>query len=366
MAVWNLNFPYGPAETPQAGAPFAVGDSSGNIKLNSAALGAYRWVAKRTGTLSKFWIKVKATNTDGSSYVGGTLGSWQANTYLAGADGLPSGAALVTEDIADPHARMVSDSSSTNNAIALVLNIPVVQGAMYITTIGNTDAAPATNYASTNHLYTSSGSSTGLLGAQSFNDLDVSDTRRSLYGLDPREAMGGKSAGGTWYWPGNNNGALAKYLPTYVQEYQDGTKDGQPYYSASQIAAATQVQMDVTLPTAAHTIVGIGAYLNVADSFTATMTVASSGDPVGNAVTIASAGAGFVGSLFTYPSSGEAALGTKVRITATPAQTGSLRSLYADTTFATLMGHGADYKWSYVATPARAVALWPITLAGGH
>ncbi len=65
------------------GAPFGVGDSAGNIRLNSTGSVVIRWVARHTGTISRLWVKTRTVTHGGaedSSYYGGTTGVWQVNT----------------------------------------------------------------------------------------------------------------------------------------------------------------------------------------------------------------------------------------------------------------------------------------------
>jgi len=47
------------------GAPFGVGDSAGNIRLNNNDYAAIRWVARHDGGLSRLWIKTRTVTHRG-------------------------------------------------------------------------------------------------------------------------------------------------------------------------------------------------------------------------------------------------------------------------------------------------------------
>src|SRR6185437_8705521 len=139
------------------GAPFGVGDSAGNIRLNSTGSAAIRWVARRTGTLSRLWVKTRTATHGGaadSSYYAGTTGMWQVNTYATAADGKPDTARVLAGERFVPVARMQHDSTemgnATGEAIGLHLNLAVTAGDELITVFQNVDPKPTENYASVN------------------------------------------------------------------------------------------------------------------------------------------------------------------------------------------------------------------------
>jgi hypothetical protein len=347
------------ADAAAAVAPFGVGDSAGNIRLNSSGQVAIRWVTRRSGTISRLWVKTKTVTHGGaadSSYFAGTTGLWQVNTYTTTTSGKPDTNHLLASERFVPSVRMQADSTPMGNptgeAIGLKLNLAVTRGTEYITVFQNVDTNPSVNYASLNFLYSVS----GLQGAQSRNERDPA-APDALYGLDPRELVGG-TYNGTWYLPGNNYGAFAKFLPTYVQQYSDGVTTGQPYYTGASLAAGAFVQQRYVV-SGGRSIVGVGAYLTAADGFTATISV--NGTSRGS-VPLSGKADQFVSAALAQPL--EVAAGTVVDITATPRAAGSLKSLYADSVFAQLMGLGASYTWSFTATPVRTVPLYPVYGAG--
>src|SRR3954462_8315440 len=74
--------------------------------------------------------------------------------------------------------------------------------------------------------------------------------------------------------PGAPDGAkITKHLPVYLQEFTDGTKAGQPYYSAHTLNGGTPVVMVYKNIPATWRITHLGGYLAAADSFKATITV---------------------------------------------------------------------------------------------
>jgi hypothetical protein len=356
-ALYYTSRPAGVTVTPTAtiGAPFGVGDSAGNIRLDSAGIAALRWVARRDGTIVRLWVKTKMITHGGapdSSYFGGTTGVWRVNTYTTTPDGRPDPSHLLASERFVPVQRMTTDSLSQGDplgeVVGLHLDIIATKGAEYITTFQNIDADPSVNYASLNFLY----SARGLQGAQAHNDR-VAGAPDALYGLDPRELVGG-SVNGAWFLPGNDKGAFAKFLPVYVQQFSDGTAAGQPYYTGASIPAGTPVRQRYTMGAAA-TITRVGCYLTAADSFTAQLTV--NGSPRGSVV-IAGGADRFVTA--TLPQTVAVSPDAVVEIAATPGVTGSLKAFYGGAVFEHLLGLGAAYRWAFEANPVRTVPLYPV------
>lgn len=353
LAIIVLAAPVSVSAAP--GAPFGVGDSAGNIRLNSRASAAIRWVARRNGIISRLWVKTKTVTHGGaanSSYYGGTTGLWQVDTYSTTPDGKPDLIHLVASEQFVPAARMLADDTPLGDpageAIAVKLNLAVTRGAEYITVFQNIDPQPSVNYASLNFLYSAS----GLQGAQGRNERNPA-APDELYGLDPRELVGGMY-NGTWYLPGNNCGPFARFLPTYVQQYSDGVAVGQPYYTGTSLAAGTPVKQHY-LVSGDGTIAGVGAFLTATDGFTATISV---NGKAGGAVFLFGAADQFVSTALPQPLSVTA--GSVVDITATPRVYGSLKALYADSVFNRLVGLGAGFAWSFTATPTRTLPLYPV------
>jgi hypothetical protein len=347
---------FAPSVSVAAGPPFGVGDSSGNVRLNSGGRAAIRWVARRDGTIAKLWVKTRTVTHGGAadnSYYAGTSGLWQVDTYRTASDGTPDSTQVLASERFVPSARMQADDAPMGDpageAIGLKLNLPVKRGAEYITVFQNVDPYPAANYSSLNFLYNTA----GLQGPQARNERNPG-APGEMYGLDPRELVGG-SSNGTWYLPGNNYGPFAKFLPTFVEQYSDGVTLGQPYYSASSIAAGIQVKQHYVVTTG-QTIVGLGAFLTQADNFTVTISV--NGAARGS-VSLSGAADQFVSASLAQPLT-LPPFGASVDITATPRATGSLKAVYADSVFSRLMGLGSGYAWSFDGTPNRTVPLYPV------
>ncbi len=337
------------------GAPFGVGDSAGNIRLNSKSPVAIRWVAKSTGTLSRLWVKTRTVTHGGaedSSYYAGTTGEWQVRTYLTNADGTPDLSRPLVSEKFVPAARMASDDAAFGDpegeAIGLHLGIAVTRGAEYTTVFQNVDPRPSVNYASLNFLYNAS----GLQGAQG-RDTTSPTASDELYGLDPREAVGG-DYDDHWYIPGNNYGAFAKFLPTYVQQYADGHTAGQPYYTAASLPSDTRVDQRYVV-SSSETIGSLGAFITATDRLTATVLV--NGVPR-QSVALSGNRDQFVSAQLATPIA--VSPGTVVDITTTTHVSGALKAMYADDVFSRLMDLGTGYEWYFTASPKRTVPLYPI------
>jgi hypothetical protein len=265
-----------PADHAGLPAPIAAGNSAANIALNGASKWVVvRWVARESGTLAALHLRIQA---DGSScrrggrtgYGLGTGGSWRVTTHAVLPDGQPDLAhVLVRQDL-----RPCSDPASVvdvrQGVVRLGMRLPVVAGQEYATVIRNADPAPGRNYSSVNFLY----SGGGIVGANGRNERSPA-AQDSYYGLDPREIVGYSRDGGrSWSLPGGPYGRPGgrAFLPTYLQEYSDGTVDGQPYYYATAPSSArlTMVFGNVSRP---WTIRALGAVIARAGSGTLTLTV---------------------------------------------------------------------------------------------
>lgn len=220
------------------------GTSSGNVKLNAPSpyMLFYRLAARRTGWLEAVAIETRAEAGAGASYVGGTFGTWHVRFYEVGADGFPDlTRPLNAGESFNPNTRQNADSTALGTADGNCIVLPAgflrTKGQLFAVTIENTDADPATNYASCNFLY----QSTSLKGAQGRNELNAAATD-TYYGLDPREGIGKRGSSGSWLYPGGEQqNSLAKWLPTFVQGFAGGIRMGQPYFSTGSLAAGTYV-----------------------------------------------------------------------------------------------------------------------------
>lgn len=237
--------------------PYAAGDSSGNIQLNSSERWIMnRWVARRTGTVVALHLR---TRIEGSAcwpgpalagYAKGSGGSWLVTTHPVLADGEPDLSRTLAGSEVSPCGDSVGDS------IAIPLDLDVEAGQEFATVVRNSDPAPETHWASQNFLYLER----GLVGANARNERSA-DADDGFYGLDPREAVGFSRDGGqTWSIPGGPYGVNggAAFLPTYLQEYTDGDALGQPFYSSTPWSGpVTMVYPGVDKP---WTISQLGAY----------------------------------------------------------------------------------------------------------
>ena len=213
-------------------APYAVGDSSANIQLNSSSrLIANRWVARANGTISTLYVR---TRREGSScwdgpanpgYASGDGGVFRASTHHVLADGTPDlSTTLATSDLAPC-------VSAPDDSLPIPLNMRVTAGDEYVTVLRNVALDPTRDWASQNFLYLRD----GIAGANGRNERSAS-AADSYYGLDPREVVGfSRDGGATWSMPGGPYGAPGgrSFLPTYIQQYSDGFAAGQPYYSST-------------------------------------------------------------------------------------------------------------------------------------
>lgn len=245
-------------------APIAAGNSAANIPLDGSSKRVLvRWVARESGTLDALHLRIQADGSrcrrDGRVGYGlGTGGSWRVTTHAVLPGGQPDLAhVLVRQDL-----RPCRDPSSVvdvrQGVVRLAMGLPVVQGQEYATVIRNADAAPARNFTSVNFLY----SRAGIVGANGRNERSPA-AQDTYYGLDPRELVGySRNGGRSWSLPGGPYGQPGgrNFLPTYLQQYADGTVEGQPYYRAdgASTASRTMVFGNVKQP---WTIRALGAVL---------------------------------------------------------------------------------------------------------
>jgi hypothetical protein len=234
--------PSAPSANAALPAPVAAGSSAANIPLNGADKRVVmRWVARQSGTLRALHLRIQA---DGSAcrlsgrtgYGLGNGGSWVVSTHPVLADGRPDTATTLSKTEVRPCEADTSVVDVRQGVARIGMNIGVTRGREYATVIRNGDPLPALNYTSPNFLYTS----TGIVGANGRNERSATASD-AYYGLDPRELVGyTQDAGTNWSLPGGPYGAPGgrNFLPTYIQEFADGTMTGQPYYYASAASTA--------------------------------------------------------------------------------------------------------------------------------
>lgn len=321
--------------------PFAGGASAANIAINTAGeRSAQRFVARRTGTLTKLHVRVKSS---GSGYAAGNTGRWTVSFHRTLASGLPdTSATLSTENF-------VPLSRDVGGQIELSAGFAVTKGQEFWLIVRNSDSSPTVNWASTNFLFT--GFDLAMEGANGRNERNAGATD-VFYGLDPRETTAWSTDGGTtWAVPGGPYGANSgkSFLPTYIQEYSDGVRVGQPYYYS--LAAPDGISRMFYPGFRGTSINGIQTWNSTSGSVRCVLYV---NGVVRADVTLTGRGARRASfAAVAVP------VGAQVRIDAT--QTGGvLRKLYADANWAGKMGLGTSYKWYLEGDPVRSVPVYPL------
>jgi hypothetical protein len=342
LALISLVLPHaraGAVDAPFAGpAPVAAGTSAANIPLNGAQKRIMvRWVARSTGTLSALHLRLQANGSacrlDGKTgYGAGNGGSWHATTHPVLPDGRPDqGITLATQDFR-PCDGPLAVVDARQGIVRLAMQLAVKQGAEYATVLRNDDPAPTTNYTSANFLYTA----TGILGANARNERSPL-APDSYYGLDPRELVGySVDSGRTWALPGGPYGAPGgrNFLPTYLQEYADGSIGGQPFYYAATPSTAPRTMVFGNIR---HTWVirELGAWTRSQGAGTLSLSV--------NGRVITTVPVSGIGMLRVPISPVTVAPGQVVRVTATGL---TIQNIVADTAWGRLIGmHLATTPW---------------------
>lgn len=257
-------------------APIAAGDGAANIPLSGRAKWVVvRWVARRTGVLSALDLRLQANGascltTGRRGYGLGDGGTWRVTIHPVWPDGQPDTARTLATTEFRPCRAPAGVVDIRQGVMRMKTNLRVVRGVEYATVVRNTAPAPDRNYTSVNFLWARN----GLIGANARNERNPG-ARDSYYGLDPRELVGySTDSGAHWALPGGPYGRPAgrNFLPTYVQEYSDGVKTGQPYYYARSASTATRTMVfnQVAQP---WTIRALGAYAPATGSGTLTLTV---------------------------------------------------------------------------------------------
>jgi hypothetical protein len=332
-------------------APFAGGNSAANMTHKTGSTWVLtRWVARRTGVLSTLYLRVK---TEGSvpcfgrgraGYAAGTTGEALVTTHPVQADGRPDLGVTLGSDRFNPCAR-----AGLAESAAIRLDLPVVAGAEYATIVRNVDSSPGTNWFSSNFLYTSS----PLAGANGRNERDAAATD-VFYGLDPRELVGYSSDGGaSWRLPGGQYSG--GFLPTYIQAYADGYRDGQPYYWAEAVSGVqSTVFPNVPSP---WTITHLGLYARA--SGTTTLTLLIDGVEVGSAIVTGSGMLRAPIAPVTAPAGSTVVVRTSGGIT--------LSRLHADGAWRSVLGLGPTFRWYDASNPTgdAAVTVYALPWFGG-
>ena len=211
--------------------PFAAGSSAGNIQLGPERSRAkveakrvlVRWVARHTGMLQTLYLQLKSSSNQPfncpdspNGYGGGTSGLAEFITYRVNPNGTPR--------LQRPlrRTRLVPCTAASSGSVAVRMGFQVTKGQEFATVIRNAAPNPRQDYFSVNFLYNAG----GVLGANGRNERSAA-AKDVYYGLDPRELVGFSYNGGrTWELPYGRR----RHLPTYLQVYADGYRDGQPYH----------------------------------------------------------------------------------------------------------------------------------------
>jgi len=228
------------------GYPFAFGDSAWNIPLDRAGRSVLlRWVARRTGRLEALYIQMKIEGSDcrdgRSGYAAGDGGSWRVTTHPVSSDGRPDLGTVLVRETFNPCRREAADPFGYEYG-ALRMRLQVQAGQELGTVITPVNRDVSRSFASTNWLSVP----VDLAGPNGRNTRSAG-ARGAVAGLDPRELVGVSQDGGRTfelpYTPGDH-----VVLPTYVQVYEDGHRDGQPYYYGTSIRNPTVVLREVPRP----------------------------------------------------------------------------------------------------------------------
>jgi hypothetical protein len=325
-------------------APYAAGDSAGNIPLNYAdKLVVTRWVAPWDGVVKSMLLRAKVEGSrtcpmyGNLPYAGGDTGRWLVTIDPVLADGAPDLTRSLAVDTFNPCRRQQGESVSVR------LGLAVHRGEELATVVRNIDPDPQRNWASEDFLY----SAQGVAGANGRNEL-TAHASNALDGLDPRELVGVSWDGGrSWQLPARRH----HWLPTYVLEYADGPATGQAYYTAAPLhGLVTMVYPHIR---SAWTIAGLGAYSTQQGSSEVVLSVNGI-----HRATVRLSGAGLLRA--TIPEV-RAPAGSTVTVAATAGPGGlDLRALYGDAVWAAAMGFGTNYRYYLQSDPQRAAPVYPL------
>lgn len=357
VAVWapweDSGEPAPPIESLPA--PFAAGDSAGNMALSgSDAWVLLRWVARAPGQLAALHLRIQA---DGSrcrrsgrtGYGRGSGGSWLVTTHLVRPDGLPDTRRALSRYEFRPCSGAAGVADVRQGVVRVPMRLALRAGDERATIVRNTDPVPSQNFTSANFLFAEG----GVLGANGRNERSAR-AGDALYGLDPREVVGYSSEGGrSWAIPGGQYGKPAgrNFIPTYLQEFADGRVAGQPYYYAAD-APGTERTMEFAPARTRWTVRGLGAY--AAEQTSGVLTLRVGGDERARARV---EGAGMLRAAID-PVGVEP--GQRVSVSSSGLV---LRDLVADTAWGRLVGlHTAAAPWRIAGEDAfsRAAPVYPL------
>jgi hypothetical protein len=358
----------GGSATTSLGAPFAAGTTAANFQFGTSGCSPdaacvlrrrlmLRWVARHTGVLSTLHLQFKSSGTGSvncptgqNGYGGGTSGIAQISTYRVRADGAPDTTQLLARTQLTPCA------AASGGSVGIPLGLATTRGQEFATVIQNIDAYPVTNYFSVNALYNFD----TLVGANARNERSAT-AADSFYGLDPRELWGSSSDGGaTWRLPEPG------FVPTYVQVYADGYRDGQPFFYATcpcpGTLSGTQTMAFPKVPVP-WTISQLGAFTAGPGSARVDLLV--------NDQVVASATLSGTGMLRAAIPPVTVAAGSTVKVRTTAGSGGlALVRIDADTSwkYGPVLTMGAGWRWQYIeqqgggAADRAAVTVYPLPM----
>jgi hypothetical protein len=323
--------------------PYAAGDSAGNVALDTAQKAVMtRWVARHTGTLKTLYLKIRVAGSAGCrydnrpGYANGTSGRLLATTHPVLADGRPDIGVELSRDEFSPCGRERGES------VDLPMNLAVQRGQEYATVVRNTDPLPTVNYFSINFLRSAS----GLWGANGRNER-TAGAGDLFYGLDPREIVGYTyDDGARWKLPGPG-----PHVPTYIQEYTDGFRDGQFYFYTQ--AMSGPVTMVFPKVAADWTISHLGAYTAGPGSARVTLTVDGA-----ERASVTLAGTGMLRGAIAPV---QVRRGQTVKVSTTAGDGGlAVRRLVSDWAWADILGLGPGYSFYLEGDAKRAATIYPL------
>lgn len=237
--------------------PYAAGSSAANIPVRGGTTRVLlRFVSRQTGPMTRLYVQAKVATPgcvghDGGAagYAGGSTGIFEVSVFGISPKGTPAGPPLALASVRPC-------ASTSRGSLPIPLQFDAVQGREYGVIFRNVDPNPEENWASVNFLY----SATGIVGANGRNERNPG-ALDNVYGLDPRELVGySVDQGTTWQLPGGPYGPSGgrAFLPTFIQEFGDGTRAGQPYYYAT--TANGSRKMVYASASEPRTITSIGAH----------------------------------------------------------------------------------------------------------
>jgi hypothetical protein len=333
--------------------PLAAGDTAANIPLDSSRKRILlRFVTSESGRLHRLYLRVKVEGSNCEAgrhgYAAGGGGLAQAIVYRTLPDGTP--------DVAHELGRATVKPCDVQHgeSLGFPLSLDVTSGEELAAVFNNVDPNPTRNWFSLNFLYEHE----GLVGPNARNERNPEATG-SAYGLDPRELVGySTDAGRDWQLPGGPYGPAGgrAFLPTYIAEYADGRRDGQPYYYGHALDGT--VEMVFPHVRASWTIDKIGAYLTAASRSDVSLAVDGH-----ERARVTLQGRGMVRQPVDPV---EVKAGSTVTLTARAGSGGlALDGLHADAVWTALMSLGENHRFYLHSEPDLAAPLYPLPFPSG-